>query len=89
MARRKHHKTETRIVKVEEPGTGVFQHYVVFYQNFRGNMPIGEPWKAYLRKNEYDLLTMKWILISEFKVPKHFVDKVLETARDAAREDLF
>lgn len=82
-----HKKGKTRVVKVEEPEDprGL---YIVYYQQYRGSIPDGEPYKAYMTKLSYELLTMRWILMSEFKVPEHFIDKVLDKAREVA-EDSF
>jgi hypothetical protein len=72
-----------RVMKVEVESNGL---YVVTYQSFRGNIPVGEPYKAYMRKADYELLEMKWILMSEFKVPEHFIEKVLDKAREVNEE---
>ena len=81
--RRQRVDASPRVMKVEVESNGL---YVVHYQPFRGNMPVGEPYKAYMQKADYELLEMKWILMSEFKVPEHFVEKVLDKAREVNEE---
>jgi hypothetical protein len=83
-ARRYKVDARPRVMKVEVESNGL---YVVHYQSFRGNMPVGEPYKAYMTKPTYELLEMKWILMSEFLVPEHFIEKVLDKAREVAKED--
>jgi hypothetical protein len=83
--KRNHHKLETRVVRVEEP-TDPRGLYRVYYQQFRGNMPVELPYPADMTKLQYELLTLRWILIGEFKVPEHFVDKVIDKVREVEQE---
>jgi hypothetical protein len=86
MARR---KMEHRIMKIVEPKDkdGLV---IIHYQTYVGNMPSGDPWEDHLNQEDYKVLSMKWILLREFEVPEHFIDKFESAVRDAKeRDDMF
>jgi hypothetical protein len=86
MPKKSNRITENRLIKVVEPAepNGL---YIIYCQAFRGKLPVGLPWQAHLNKEDYTVLTMKWILLSEFKVPEHFIDKFIDAVRDAKERD--
>jgi hypothetical protein len=73
------------IVKTEKQDKNT---YKLTYQTFKDGVPVSDPWYALVTKNEYELQTVKDILISEFKVPVDFVDKVIEKAKDVQMDEV-
>lgn len=83
--RRKKSQIVIRVVKVEVPKDprGLYR---VYYQHFRGNLPIEPPYPADMTKTSYELLEMVWILTSEFRVPEPFIYKFIDKAREVEQE---
>jgi hypothetical protein len=77
--------TETRIMSIEEPKEkdGLF---IIYYQQYAGSVPIGEEWKAYVRREDYEVMKLKNVLMREFKVPENLIESFVD-ALDAAREN--
>jgi hypothetical protein len=80
-------KLEHVITKVEEP-KDPHGLYILHYQTYRGITPVDLPWKAYVTKKDYELKTIKDIMVREFKVPEHLVDKLIDKAKEVMKQDL-
>lgn len=77
---------EHRIMGIQE-GKDKKDLTVITYQTFVHGIPQGEPWKAYKNYEDYEVLKIRWILLREFRVPEHLIDKFETAVRDAKERD--
>jgi hypothetical protein len=61
--------------------------YILYYQEYRNGIAVGSPFTAYVTKEEYKVVTIKALIMREFEVPEHLVDKLISAARDAKERD--
>lgn len=80
----KSRRSENRIQSIVE-GKTKNDLVVITYQTYVGNVPQGEPWKSHMTYEDYKLLSLRWILISEFNVPEHFIGKFEDAVREAQK----
>jgi len=86
MAKKSKNYTENRLIRVERPKTSSGL-YILHYQTYRGDTPVGFPWGAHITKLEYELRMIERKIIDGYGVPEKLLMEFIDKVRDVKEED--